>query len=111
MSPSVITFLVVAGVSVVVLFGIFALFSRFYHKVEQGHALIINPFKGEPKVTFTGGLVLPIINKAELMDISQVTPAQSRNSAAARITGRSESLPMTMPTTGPTGAWSRARAR
>ena len=70
MSPSVITFFVVAGASVVVLFGIFALFSRFYHKVEQGHALIINPFKGEPKVTFTGGLVLPIINKAELMDIS-----------------------------------------
>ena len=70
MSPSIITFLVLAAIAIVVLFGIFATLSRFYHKVEQGHALIINPFKGEPKVTFTGGLVLPIINKAELMDIS-----------------------------------------
>lgn len=70
LSASVITFLVLAGIAVVFIFGLFALFSRFYHKVEQGHALIINPFRGEPKVTFTGGLVLPIINKAELMDIA-----------------------------------------
>ena len=69
-SPSVITFLVLAGIAVVVIFGMFAMFARFYHKVEQGHALIVNPFRGDPKVTFTGGLVLPIINKAELMDIS-----------------------------------------
>ena len=70
MSPSIITFLILAVIAVIVIFGIFAMFSRFYHKVEQGHALIINPFRGDPKVTFTGGLVLPIINKAELMDIS-----------------------------------------
>ncbi|MBN9368321.1 MAG: hypothetical protein J0H59_14985 [Comamonadaceae bacterium] len=70
LSPSVITFLVLAGIAVVFIFGLFAMFARFYHKVEQGHALIINPFRGESKVTFTGGLVLPIINKAELMDIS-----------------------------------------
>lgn len=70
MSPSIITFLILAVIAIIVIFGIFAMFSRFYHKVEQGHALIINPFRGDPKVTFTGGLVLPIINKAELMDIS-----------------------------------------
>ena len=70
MSPSIITFLILAAIAIIVIFGIFAMFSRFYHKVEQGHALIINPFRGDPKVTFTGGLVLPIINKAELMDIS-----------------------------------------
>lgn len=70
LSPSVITFLVLAGIAVVFIFGLFAMFARFYRKVEQGHALIINPFRGDPKVTFTGGLVLPIINKAELMDIS-----------------------------------------
>ncbi len=70
LSASVITFLVLAGIAVVFIFGLFAMFARFYHKVEQGHALIINPFRGDSKVTFTGGLVLPIINKAELMDIS-----------------------------------------
>jgi len=70
MSASIITFAVLAVITVVIVFGLFAMFSRFYRKVEQGHALIINPFQGEPRVTFTGGLVLPIINKAELMDIA-----------------------------------------
>jgi len=70
MSATIITFLIFSGIAVVFIFGLFALFSRFFRKVEQGHALIINPFAGDPKVTFTGGLVLPIINKAELMDIA-----------------------------------------
>ncbi|PTL80809.1 hypothetical protein [Vitiosangium sp. GDMCC 1.1324] len=44
--------------------------SRFYRQVDQGRALIINPFKGEPIVTFTGAVVWPIINRAEVMDIA-----------------------------------------
>jgi uncharacterized membrane protein YqiK len=56
--------------------GLFILFcsafvvSRFYRQVDQGRALIINPFKGEPIVTFTGSIVWPIINRAEVMDIA-----------------------------------------
>jgi len=46
---------------------------RFYIKVDQGHALIINPMRGDPQVTFTGGLVYPVINRSELMDISLKT--------------------------------------
>ncbi|EPX56371.1 Inner membrane protein YqiK [Cystobacter fuscus DSM 2262] len=59
--------------------GLFFLFcsafvvSRFYRQVDQGRALIINPFKGEPVVTFTGSIVWPIINRAEVMDISLKT--------------------------------------
>ncbi|MFE8599173.1 hypothetical protein KYC5002_27150 [Archangium violaceum] len=59
--------------------GLFILFcsafvvSRFYRQVDQGRALIINPFKGEPVVTFTGSVVWPIINRAEVMDISLKT--------------------------------------
>jgi uncharacterized membrane protein YqiK len=59
--------------------GLFFLFcsafvvSRFYRQVDQGRALIINPFKGEPIVTFTGSIVWPIINRAEVMDISLKT--------------------------------------
>ena len=59
--------------------GLFFLFcsafiiSRFYRQVDQGRALIINPFKGEPIVTFTGAVVWPIINRAEVMDISLKT--------------------------------------
>ncbi|WP_309891818.1 hypothetical protein [Archangium sp.] len=67
--------IVVAGI----VGGLFFLFcaaftvSRFYRQVDQGRALIINPFKGEPIVTFTGSIVWPIINRAEVMDIALKT--------------------------------------
>ncbi|MBX7222284.1 MAG: flotillin family protein [Blastocatellia bacterium] len=58
---------------VLIVFGSLALFSRFYVKVEQGKALIVNKMKPEPEVTFTGMIVLPVFYKAETMDISVKT--------------------------------------
>ncbi len=46
---------------------------RFYRQVSQGQVLIINTMGKEPKVAFTGSVVLPIINRAEVMDISLKT--------------------------------------
>jgi uncharacterized membrane protein YqiK len=66
-------------VGTAILGGLFFIFcsafvvSRFYRQVDQGRALIINPFKGDPLVTFTGAVVWPIINRAEVMDISLKT--------------------------------------
>ena len=65
--------LVFGGIGFVVLLGIFALIAKFYRKVEQGKALIVNTLKREPIVTFTGAVVYPIIHKAEVMDISVKT--------------------------------------
>jgi uncharacterized membrane protein YqiK len=61
------------GVAIVLILGLFAMFAKFYHKVEQGNALIVNTLRAEPDVTFTGHMVYPIIHKAELMDISVKT--------------------------------------
>ncbi|MFP5247948.1 MAG: hypothetical protein ACLGH0_14740, partial [Thermoanaerobaculia bacterium] len=47
--------------------------AKFYRKVEQGKALIVNKMRAEPVVTFTGSTVWPIIHKAEVMDISVKT--------------------------------------
>jgi uncharacterized membrane protein YqiK len=66
-------FLIGAGVLLVMLLGTFALFSAFYQKVEQGTALIVNDLSAQPKVRFTGGLVIPVLYKAELMRISLIT--------------------------------------
>ncbi len=55
------------------LLGFGLMVKAFYRKVDQGRALIINKLTAEPTVTFTGGLVLPIIYRAELMDISLKT--------------------------------------
>ena len=65
--------IVAAAVITVIVFGMFVLFARFYRKIEQGHALIVNTMRAEPTVTFTGCMVYPIIHKAELMDISVKT--------------------------------------
>jgi len=57
-------------VTIIVLIGLATLVCRFYRKVEQGKALIINKLGEKVTVTFTGGVVIPIIHKAETMDIS-----------------------------------------
>ncbi|MFF1807933.1 flotillin family protein [Streptomyces sp. NPDC058251] len=46
--------------------------SRLFRKVEQGRALIISKTK-KVDVTFTGAVVLPVLHKAEYMDISVKT--------------------------------------
>ncbi|MEM7678173.1 MAG: SPFH domain-containing protein, partial [Myxococcota bacterium] len=70
---NVFVFLTIFGAGILILFGFAVMVAKFYRKVEQGRALIINKVTREPTVTFTGGLVLPIIHRAEVMDISVKT--------------------------------------
>ena len=66
--------LLAVGVGVLILgTGLLMLIAKFYKKVEQGKALVVNKMKQEPEVTFTGATVLPVIHKAEIMDISVKT--------------------------------------
>ncbi|XQF93331.1 flotillin family protein [Pseudoalteromonas espejiana] len=58
------------GIAIAVIFAILLIIGKFYRKVEQGQALIINKMKNEPDVTTTGGIVYPVIHKMEVMDIS-----------------------------------------
>ncbi|MBI4820399.1 MAG: hypothetical protein HY791_29300 [Deltaproteobacteria bacterium] len=59
--------------AVAILLGVGTMVAKFFMKVEQGKALLINKLKDEPEVTFTGGLVFPVIHRAEVMDISVKT--------------------------------------
>lgn len=63
----------VVGIGLLFLLGFAMMVAKFYRKVEQGRALIVNKVSKEPEVTFTGGLVMPIIHRAEVMDISVKT--------------------------------------
>ena len=65
--------LIAIGILAVIFVGIIAMLMRFYRKVDQGHALIVNTMRAEPVVTFTGRIVVPIIHRAEVMDISVKT--------------------------------------
>lgn len=95
MSPDLIPWVVAAGAVVTVLFGTLVLFARFYRKVDQGRALVISKISGDPVVTFSGALVLPIIHRAEEMDISVKTIVIDRRG------GKASSAPTT---SGPTSA-------
>ncbi|CAL9673266.1 hypothetical protein SUDANB105_07678 [Streptomyces sp. enrichment culture] len=55
-------------IAAAVLFGV----ARLFRKVEQGKALIVSKMR-KVDVTFTGQIVLPVLHKAEVMDISVKT--------------------------------------
>ena len=69
----ILPFVIGAGLLVLLMLGIFGLFKAFYVKVPQGTALIVNDLSATPKVRFTGGLIIPVLYKAELMQISLIT--------------------------------------
>ncbi|BDU15178.1 hypothetical protein [Lysobacter auxotrophicus] len=69
----VLPFLIGAGILLVVMLGLFGLFKAFYVKVDQGTALIVNDMSSTPKVRFTGGLIIPVLYRAEHMRISLIT--------------------------------------
>ncbi len=70
--PHLMTLLIVVGVIFVVLLGFIAIVKAWYIKVPQGTALIVNGIRNI-KVSFTGALVYPVINKKEFMKISLIT--------------------------------------
>lgn len=60
---------IITVVILIVVFGIFIMAIRFYRKVEQGKAMIINKVS-KIDVSFSGSIVLPIVHKAEIMNIA-----------------------------------------
>lgn len=63
---------VFVAVIVLVLFGVVLMVARLFRKIDQGKALIISKVR-RVDVTFTGAVVLPVLHKAEVMDISVKT--------------------------------------
>ncbi|MFF5522916.1 flotillin family protein [Streptomyces coeruleorubidus] len=60
------------GVLVAVCLLLVLVVARLFRKVEQGKALIVSKMR-KVDVTFTGQVVLPVLHKAEVMDISVKT--------------------------------------
>ncbi len=73
MSDAMVTVVFAVGIGFFLLISFGVALARFYRQVAQGQVLIVNTMKSEPKVAFTGTVVLPVINRAETMDISLKT--------------------------------------
>ncbi|MFJ9631462.1 flotillin family protein [Streptomyces sp. NPDC101175] len=63
---------VFVAVVLLIALALLLLVGRLFRKVEQGRALIVSKTK-KVDVTFTGAVVLPVLHKAEFMDISVKT--------------------------------------
>ncbi|WP_405139253.1 flotillin family protein [Sphaerisporangium sp. NBC_01403] len=63
---------VLLAVVLVIVITTLIVITRLFRKIEQGKALIISKVKSVD-VTFTGAVVLPVLHKAEIMDISVKT--------------------------------------
>ncbi|MGI5166284.1 SPFH domain-containing protein [Spirillospora sp. CA-253888] len=63
---------VLIAVVLLVALGMLLVLTRLFRKVEQGKALIVSKTRAVD-VTFTGAVVLPVLHKAEVMDISVKT--------------------------------------
>ncbi|VAW61849.1 Inner membrane protein YqiK [hydrothermal vent metagenome] len=61
------------GVLAIFLIGGFFLYASFYKKVNQGYAMIVSTTSEVPIVTFTGRLVIPVLHRMEIMNISLKT--------------------------------------
>lgn len=72
-----ITVAVAAGMIVLFILGVAVLYAKLYRKVDQGKALIVNRMN-RIDVFFTGGMVVPFVHRAEVMDISVKTVEISR---------------------------------
>ncbi|GAA4826902.1 flotillin family protein [Algivirga pacifica] len=64
--------LISVGMVVLIVFGTLAMIAKFYKKVPQGKALVRTGMGGL-KVSFQGIIVVPVIHKSEVMDISLKT--------------------------------------
>lgn len=67
--------LLLVSIGLIVFFALvfLVMLAKFYQTVEQGQAMIINTMRTEPEVSFTGKMVIPILHRKEVMDISLKT--------------------------------------
>ncbi|MFC8391970.1 SPFH domain-containing protein [Streptomyces sp. NPDC057238] len=72
MDAATVGIAVLVGVALLLMLIGLLVVSKLFRKVEQGKALIVSKIR-KVDVTFTGSVVLPVLHKAEVMDISVKT--------------------------------------
>jgi uncharacterized membrane protein YqiK len=68
-----------------VLVGCVVLVARLYRQVPQGKALILSGPNRAPRVSFTGTVVFPFINHAELIDVTVMSVDLERRGLGAIV--------------------------
>lgn len=84
MDSTTILLIALGGGFFLILLFILAVLKAFYHTVEQGHALIVTGMSST-RVSFSGAVVYPVINRCEVMDISLKTIEVDRRGSIGLI--------------------------
>ncbi|NOQ17308.1 MAG: hypothetical protein GQ581_09630, partial [Methyloprofundus sp.] len=79
------TLILIIAVFVTLVIVALVVFASMYRKVDQGRAMIVNTMRAEPKVTFTGSMVIPVLHRLEKMDISLKTIEINRRGSEGLI--------------------------
>ncbi len=80
--------IIIFAFGLLILIGFVGMVNKFLRKVEPGKALIIiSPFspRNKKSVKFSGGIVLPMLHRAEVMDISTKVMTVSRRGSEGLI--------------------------
>lgn len=72
---------VIGVLLVLALLGFLVASMRLYRPVEANHALVISPTSGEPRVSYTGALVFPVLHHAEEISLIPHTITLERRGA------------------------------
>ncbi len=79
------TLIIIITVLGIIVIAFLIVFASMYRKVDQGKAMIVNTLRAEPKVTFTGSMVIPVLHRSEKMAISLKTIEISRKGTEGLI--------------------------
>lgn len=80
--------LIAVGGTLLMLLGLGGVLLACYRKVEPGKALVITTPRPEPLVSFTSAVVLPILHRAELLDMTvKVIDVDCRGADALTFAG------------------------
>ncbi|MEM9564789.1 MAG: flotillin family protein [Actinomycetota bacterium] len=84
--PFVITIGLFVLIAALVVLAIALAVTRLYRKVPQGRALVVSTMRAV-QVSFVGRVVLPIVHKAEIMDMTVKTMTVERRGASGLVCG------------------------
>lgn len=65
-----LVFTIFGGVGLLLVLGTVAVIATSYRRFAQGQALIVSGLRGEPRVALGGAMVYPLLQRAEVLDLS-----------------------------------------
>lgn len=91
-----VAFAVMLGVGFLILIGMAVSVTTLLKHVPSGQAMIVTTPQPQPRVVFTSALVLPVLHRAEFIDLTVKTLAIERSGTSALLCADGQHLELTV---------------